>query len=431
MGLLTKEVVITCRNYKKHYISKGYNWEYNKQIIVKVEDLPKGSNVKVEVLCDYCLEEVMKKEYSTFIKQRENSTIHKDCCKKCSILKVQEGNLVKYGAESTFQLPEVREKRKITMLNLYGAEEPSSSKILQEKRLKNIQDKYGVDNVFQINEVKQKRKISMEEKYGNKHALLVKSIVDKKDKTMLDNFGVKYPIQNEDIKDKIKNTNLERYGTKYPLENEDIKEKARNTCLDKYGVNNFASTEEYQILTKNTMLDKYGVEYPMQNKDILTKARETMYRNGTAPRSKQQEYICQLLNGELNYPIDNISLDIAFPDEKIYIEYDGGGHDLSVKIGSETQEQFNKRNIKRYYYLRENGWKEIRIISKNDYLPLDEIIIKIIKYAKEYLNTGHSWIEFNVDNQTIKTSIFEEYFDFGKLHKIKNNDLIETYHKRM
>ncbi|QGS68708.1 hypothetical protein CV093_10190 [Oceanobacillus sp. 143] len=42
---------------------------------------------------------------------------------------------------------------------------------------------------------------------------------------------------------------------------------------------------------------KYGVEYGMQNKDIHEKARRTLYLNGKAPTSKQQNILEILLEG--------------------------------------------------------------------------------------------------------------------------------------
>jgi len=65
-----------------------------------------------------------------------------------------------------------------------------------------------------------------------------------------------------------------------------------------------------------------------------------LYKNKTGVSSYPQRYICNLLNGELNYPIGNLSLDIALLDNKIYIEYDGSGHDLRVVRGQLTEKEF-------------------------------------------------------------------------------------------
>ena len=186
-------------------------------------------------------------------------------------------------------------------------------------------------------------------------------------------------MKHPDIKNKVYNTNLSRYGCKYVFQN---REK-----YDKF---------------KATMIKRYGVDNPTKNKEILNRAIKntisSFYKNGTGPSSKQQRHICNLLNGKLNYPVDKCLLDIAFPDEMIYIEYDGGGHDLSVKFGNLTKEQFNAKEMKRQYYLSSLGWKLIRIKCNNDKLPSDDIIIKKINDAKTSLNNNpSSWyvIDFN------------------------------------
>ena len=50
MGIITKEVVTKWNNMNKEvFISKGYEYTgYRTEVIVKVEDLPKGSSAKIE-----------------------------------------------------------------------------------------------------------------------------------------------------------------------------------------------------------------------------------------------------------------------------------------------------------------------------------------------------------------------------------------------
>ena len=96
---------------------------------------------------------------------------------------------------------------------------------------------------------------------------------------------------------------------------------------------------------------------------------------------------------------------------------------MSVKLGKITQEEFDNNEIKRNYLLKTLGWKLIIIQSNKDYLPFDSVIYNIVKIAKNYLNTGHSWIKYDIDNSKIITSQFEKYFDFGELRKIKKDDI--------
>ena len=295
-------------NTRKYYEGKGYiftNW--GDEFEVKISDLPPNSDIKIPVLCDYCLKEgketvcwKMVKEYN----KTKNKKIIKDCCDNHKHQKVVDSNKNNYGINSTAMLPEVREKYK---------------------------------------------------------------------KTMLKNHGVMYSGQSPELLQKM----------------------------------------------KDTMQERYEVDYAMQSEILKNKMRQALYKNGTCKTSKQQKYLCDLLNGELNYPISYCSLDIAFLDENKYIEYNGSGHDLNVKYGRLTEKEFKNKEIKRDYYLKSIGWSKITIISLKDFLPQDDKIIEMINYAKEYLNTGHSWIIFDIDNKLIESSQFNYTYDFGELRKVK------------
>lgn len=174
-----------------------------------------------------------------------------------------------------------------------------------------------------------------------------------------------------------------------------------------------------QINKKKYCLKKYGFESPMQNKEISNKVKQTLYKNGTAPCSQQQEYIRNIIGGELNYPFKNYSLDIAHVEENIYIECDFGGHWLSIKLGTVTEKEFKVNERKRWYILFRSGWKEIRIISTKDYIPQDDKLLEMIEYAKVYLNTGHHYIRFDIDKNIIINSQGEFDYNFGELRKIK------------
>jgi very-short-patch-repair endonuclease len=143
-----------------------------------------------------------------------------------------------------------------------------------------------------------------------------------------------------------------------------------------------------------------------------------MYSNGTNQCSKQQKYLHNILGGKLNYPIGKSSLDIAFPDEKIYIEYDGSGHDLSVKLGRVTQQEFLDKEKRRNYALLKRGWKEIRIVSKDDKLPTSYKIKQMFDEAINYLNEGHHWIKFIINDNIIQSSVFNKYYNYGELKRI-------------
>jgi len=265
------------------------------------------------------------------------------------------------------------EKQKQTCLDRYGVDNPFKLELFQNKARDTIQSKYGVNNISKSIEIKEKKR-----------------------KTTLRRFGVDNPMKNKNIKDKIEQTNLNRYGVKYYIITEESREK---------------------LYSKNIL--KYGYKIPFSNKEahanFLIKARKTMYENGTSPCSLAQKYLCELLDGKLNYPVSSLALDISFPEEMIYCEWDGSGHNLAVQMGDLTQEKFDRKEINRHYFLKNKGWKRIRIVSIKDYMPADDIMIDLINIAKKYLKQNHSWFEINIDEGKLKCSQYEEEFNFGEL----------------
>ena len=423
--LLTKTVVIKWHNKtKKHYVDLGYPFtKFKDEFKVKVEDLSKGSHVEVEVECDYCGEKI-KKKYKDYINQNIKSIINKDCCDNCKSLKIQESNLLIYGCKSALQVEEIKEKMKTTNLKKYGYENVSQVKVFREKIKETSLKNWGTESPLQNDIIKENIKQTNLKLYGKEYYTQTEEYLEKVKITNNNKYGCDWVIQSKDVRTKSKITCNEKYGYDNPFQVNEFKEKIKKTCLEKYGTEYSLQNNGIKEMAKQTNILKYGYENPMQNEIIKAKSRNTLYNNGTAPKSNQQIYLHNLLCGELNYPVGGCSLDIAFPDEKIYIEYDGGGHDLSVKLGNETEEQFNKRNKNRWYYLRRQNWREIRIISKNDYIPFDNKILDIFRYAKEYLNTGHTWIRFDINNQLVKCSQFEKEYDFGKLRKVYKNNII-------
>lgn len=225
---------------------------------------------------------------------------------------------------------------------------------------------------------------------------------------------------------KIKETNLKKYNVENINQLIETREKSKQTNLKKYGVDNPAKSNIIKEKTKQTNLNKFGYTCSLNNPIIREKAiiktLNTMYNNNTGACSRQQRYLQCLLNGKLNYPVDKCMLDIAFPNEMIYIEYDGSGHDLSVRLGM-SKDDFKIKELKRKQFLQNKGWKLIRIISKNDLLPQDQQILSIIKECKDYLNENHSWIEINIDEKYILNSKDKKNILLDNLRKIREDDL--------
>jgi len=441
--LITKEVEVkVVSSTIKHYKEKGYEipmkqhshnknklvHDLSKPLLIKVEDLPPSSEVKIECLCDYCLEEgietIVPKLYKDYTHQKENSPIKKDCCRKCQYKKYKESNLLVHGVENTSQLPETREKFKQTSLDRYGATHPMKTEKFLEKMSNTCKDKYGSNFYMGTDDFKEKTKQYNQECFGVEFYTQSNEFKEKYKIFCQENYGVDNLFQAEIIKEKSKNTCLDKYGVENYTQTSECQEKIKQTFQNKYGVDHYLQLEENKLIVKQINLDRYGFENPMQNPEIRLKQMQSMYDNKNIRTSKQQKYICKLVNGELNYLIEDTEkysfVDIAFLDEKIYIEWDGSGHKLSIIHGQKTEHEFNEREKARTYGLLKSGWKEIRIISEKDYLPSDVMIHKIINDSKLLFDEGFHRIVFDIDNNTYETSKFKKDYDFGKLHNTRN-----------
>lgn len=128
--------------------------------------------------------------------------------------------------------------------------------------------------------------------------------------------------------------------------------------------------------------------------------------------SRPQRYISELLGGKLNVKLGKFYPDITL--DNIVIEYDGSGHDLSVKFGAITTDQFLKKEKIREEFLIKNGYKVIRIISEKDLLPSDTRLLEILEYSKEEFEKGKDVIVFYIDDM----------YPERQLRKINKSDLL-------
>lgn len=372
MAILTKEVEVRLNgNNIKHYKELGYEIpmrEASKTLKSKgvdyVADLGKIINVKVDDLP---------------LKSNMPIEVMCDYCGKVN-------HSIKYVAYNS-QTKNNTQK--------YACKKCSQFKVEQT----NI-EKYGVECVLYLDEIKEKIRQTNLDRYGVENVLSNKDIKDKRNATLMEKFGTLYPLQNDECFKKFKQTNMEKYGAEFTLQSEEIKQKI-----------------------KQTNFHKYGCENPMQSPEILEKWFAV---NGSSfvKSSRQQQYLCNLYNGILNYPFKCFALDIYLPKDKLNIEFDGSGHRMSVSLGNITEEEFEKKELYRNVALKNEGYKQVRIISSKDLLPSDEILLQMLSIAKEYFNaTSHTWVNFDIDNSKMINAENKDtdgvFFDYGNLRKIK------------
>ena len=259
-----------------------------------------------------------------------------------------------------------------------------------EKTRKTNLIKYGCENVMENEKVKEKLANTNIKKYGENCVFKCESIKDKIRKSMMNKYGCKSPIQNKDIAERTMKTNIERYGCPYPI----VK---------------YSSQEKREA----TNLERYGCKYSIASDVVKRKIRESYYKNGTVKTSSQQIYICNLYGAILNYPFDMCNVDMYFEKEKIYCEYDGGGHNVSIHYGK-PKEYFINKERRRAYYLESIGLKEFRIISRKDRIPPDETLLNMKDFAfQKLLKEGYNWIKFDIDNRVVIYKDCQEPYEFN------------------
>lgn len=120
--LLTKELEIELSSSQiKYYSNLGYDIprvkdKYSRyttprgtKIIVKIEDLQKGSHENVQYQCDIC-GEIVTCQYKTYIQSQIKSYTKIDVCNNCKFIKSQMSIKNKYGVDNLLLLPEIRQK---------------------------------------------------------------------------------------------------------------------------------------------------------------------------------------------------------------------------------------------------------------------------------------------------------------------------------
>jgi len=166
MSLETKEIEVNATSQMiKYYENLGYKIPRRKdkwgditvprgtKIIIKIEDLPKGSGQEVKVKCDIC-GEIVPKKYQNYINEHNKSGM--DICNECRIKNYSSKIFEKYGVNTIFKLDYIKEKIKATNLERYGTEYYTQSSDMKNKKINTSLKKYGTNYPIQSSSIKEK-----------------------------------------------------------------------------------------------------------------------------------------------------------------------------------------------------------------------------------------------------------------------------------
>ena len=431
------EVNITSNTVQRYQLL-GYDVKCrDKNVPIKVSDLPPKSTKKVRVKCDYCgnEREIRYADYTT----QTNDGETKYACKNCHGIKFKDSLLKKYGVTCTSDIPGVKDKAKRTNLERYGCEYASQSSFIKEKIQQTNLERYGATSYMSSVEGRDRIKNYWQTNYNVNSPLAVQEIREKATETLMSRYGVTNPMYNNEIKERVVETNREKYGYDYGLQNPEILQKVvatnlqrygkksaldlpeviqhrKERCIQLFGDENPFNSKELQESIREDNIKKYGGISPTCSPEIKAKVRETMHKNQTCSTSAQQKYLHHLYGGILNHPLNSYSLDIFLPEHNLDIEYNGGGHDLIVKTGNLTEEEFHQKEIIRGRIVRSQGIRQMTIISRSDRLPSDDVLQRMLKETLEYLDTtDHHWVNYDIDEQTMENALGISPYDYGEL----------------
>jgi len=254
--ILTNEITLKIASKNKAHYSKILNksLEIGEEITIPTNYLPKGTKLKVDVLCDYCRINVSKVEYREYVKMDKYS------CSKCWKFKMEDICMSKYGVKNPFESEEVKKKIKETIKNKYGVDHPMKLDSVKEKIKSTCLKKYGETHHLKLGTIKEKQRQTNLSKYGVDNVSKLDSVRSKVKETNLEKYGNESYLNTEEFKSKSKSTILSRYGVENAMQNAEIKQKAINTNLDRYGVPSYMMTPEFREQSRITNLEKYGNE---------------------------------------------------------------------------------------------------------------------------------------------------------------------------
>ncbi len=207
------------RNYT-FYKNLGYDANIGSKLEISINDLPKGSNLKINVKCDYC-GFVKSLSYYNYNKSMKVSNKYA-CSQKCSYVKKSEILMDVSGIKNIFQSEYIKDKIKETNTNKYGCDEYIKSDDFIKKSKETLLQRYGVDNYAKTPDWKIQAKETSDEKYGG-IGFQSKTLCEKISKTNFDRYGFEIPAISDEIKKRISESIIEKYGKKHVNLNEDFR----------------------------------------------------------------------------------------------------------------------------------------------------------------------------------------------------------------
>jgi hypothetical protein len=125
-----KIIINVTHKNKNHFVNKGYIIPINNRLKISSLDLLQTSHEKVKCKCDICNLESYIKCYN-YWNNYNNYNIY--TCNKCCVFKKKLTTLENFGVENPSTSKEIKEKKKKTTLENFGVEHPLQNEELLSK----------------------------------------------------------------------------------------------------------------------------------------------------------------------------------------------------------------------------------------------------------------------------------------------------------
>jgi hypothetical protein len=421
MVLTEKVKVKIATSNIQYYKNIGYPVNLGDEIVVNYYELPKKSNIEIEIKCDICGIE-KKSTNNAYNRYLNSSPDNKYRCVKCKSDMRLETMFIKYGSYSNVdkykktleekygghynKLEEFKDKIKNTNIRKYGHEYGSSSDMVKEKIKKSNLEKYGDE--FYINTVSFKQNLI--KNYGVDNPLKSDEIRLKVKKTTIERYGVDNISKLPEIKRKKEKNNIDRYGIKYIFQNEDFRKLnydiAKHPNYIKYVGENISLFKCDKLLSHDFEIDNDNYWHRMSSNNPLCTFCNPIGESNSIKEDELYNFIKENYSGKIIQSYrDQLEVDIYLPDLKLGFEFNGiYWHSDKYKHRNYHLNKtnfFRERGI-RIIHIWEDDWVFKTEITKSVILNKIKIgsskifarkctvsEIKNSKIVKDFLNQNH------------------------------------------
>ena len=240
--IITKEIEIKLNKFNIRYYKRIGYYTDKSIIMVKIEDIGRVSMLKVDVECDFC-GKIKKISYRKYLDNISKHNLYA-CSNKCAVIKGEMTCLEKYGTKYALQNENIKENLINYFLDTYGVDNTSKLQSNKDKREDTMMKRFGVKTNIILPETHKKavessltpesierRKNTMIENLGVDNPMKSEQVKDKFKNTNLEKYGEEYPMRNQKIRDKLKNSIMEKYGVNHVMCVPEIALKAGSASL--------------------------------------------------------------------------------------------------------------------------------------------------------------------------------------------------------